>query len=321
MALLLLACGNSNSREAGSSDAGSGGSGGQPSADGGMMEAGAIDSDSASDARASDGDVSDGDGPTDGDVGVSDGDGGVSDGGPPATLRVWPLGDSITFGYNGANAGYRGPLYNLFKSAAPGWLYVGTSVEGAVTATVDPLPASQWHNEGHGSYTINDINNNLDGLDATEFNLYGETYRDPNGGHWLDGITSGAHARPALYPDIILLMIGTNNANDVDRTAVRDQLHALITKITTMRPDAKLIVAQITPSNRPNNVSYNTIVAREVEIFKAIGKQVSLVDMYTNFPADALHSDGVHLIDKGFTFMAQQWRDAIVAVMPTLKAP
>jgi hypothetical protein len=310
MALLLLACGNSSSGGPGSADAGTGGgggvdgsisatggSGGQPSADGAMVEAGM-----PSDASASDGDVSDGgdsDGPRDGgasDSGVADGprDGGASDGGAPAPLRVWPLGDSITFGYNGANAGYRGPLYNLLKSAAPGWLYVGTSVEGVVTATVDPLPASQSHNEGHGSYAINDINNNLDGLDATEFNLYGETYRDPNGGHWLDGIASGAHARPALYPDIILLMIGTNNANDADRTAVRDQLHALITKITTMRPDAKLIIAQITPSNRPNNVSYNATVASEVQSFRAVGKQVSLVDMYTNFPADGLYSDGVH---------------------------
>jgi len=348
MALLLLACGSSSSRGPGLSDAktggvggsisSTGGSGGQASADGGMIggaggasggtggaavgagsvgaggsfpDAGEPDGDSASDVRASDGNASD----------SNASDGGGSDGGSPATLQVWPLGDSITFGYNGTNAGYRGPLYNLLKRAAPGWRYVGTSVEGSVTAPVDPLPASQWHNEGHGSYTINDINNNLDGLDLTEFNLYGEAYRDPKGGHWLDGIPSGAHARPALYPDIILLMVGTNNATDADRTAVRDQLHALITKITTMRPAAKLIVAQITPSDRPNNVSYNATVAREVELFKATGNQVSLVDMYTKFPSDGLYGDGVHLIDKGFAFMAQQWRDAIVDVMPTLKAP
>jgi hypothetical protein len=234
------------------------------------------------------------------------------------TLQIMPLGDSITYGFNGTNAGYRGPLYNLLKSSPMKVLYVGSSVEGAVTTAVSPLPSTERHNEGHSSFNINETSNNLDGLDTTEFDKYGGADRDPNGGHWFDGIASGAHARPALYPDIILMMIGTNNASDTDRTAVRNQLHALITKITTLRPNAKLVVAQITPSNRPNNVSYNADVASEVAIFRASGKQVSMVDMYTDFPADGLYTDGVHPNDKGFAFMAQQWHAGISTVVPGL---
>jgi hypothetical protein len=193
------------------------------------------------------------------------------------TLQIMPLGDSITYGSAGTNAGYRGPLYSLLKTSPIKVLYVGSSVGGAVTTMVNPLPSNQRHNEGHASYTINDISNNLDGLDTTEFDKYGGASRDPNGGHWFDGIASGVNARPAAYPDIILMMIGANNAyaSDSDRTAVRNQPHALITKITTQRPNAKLVVAQITPSNRPYTVSYNADVASEVKTFQAAGKQVS----------------------------------------------
>ncbi|MDD5260987.1 MAG: autotransporter-associated beta strand repeat-containing protein, partial [Methylacidiphilales bacterium] len=236
----------------------------------------------------------------------------------PTGLKIMPVGDSITFGYNGTNAGYRGPLYNLLKNIAPGLLYVGSSVQGNVTVTgPQMLPLDQRHNEGHSSYTISDINNNLDGLDLTEFNIYGGAERDPNGGHWLDGVadTNSPNYRLPLYPDIITLMIGTNNTNDTDRAAVQTQLHALITKITTMRPNTKLIVAQITPSTRPNVVSYNAAVASEVASFQAAGKQVSMVDLYTNFPTGGLTGDGIHPNDTGFNFMANQWYNGILAVV------
>ena len=117
--------------------------------------------------------------------------------------------------------------------------------------------------------------------------------------------------RPALYPETILMMLGTNDATTTDRALVRTQLHALITKLTTMRPDAKLIVAQITPSNRPNNVSFNADVASEVKSFQAAGKRVTTVDMYTKFPADGLTSDQVHPNEKGYAFMSQQWLQGI----------
>jgi lysophospholipase L1-like esterase len=112
------------------------------------------------------------------------------------------------------------------------------------------------------------------------------------------------------------MMVGTNNANSTDRAGVRSQLHALITKITTQRPNAKLVVAQITPSDRPNNVSYNADVASEVTSFRAAGKNVSMVDLYTNFPADGIGADGTHPNDKGYAFMAQRWYDGILAILP-----
>jgi hypothetical protein len=322
MAALLLACGDSSSDPGISSAAadgavtqGSAGSGGANVGAGGTRPDGAM----AESSPGAGGELPDG--AIDAELSDSSpqqdahGDGAESGTG---TLQIMPLGDSITYGFNGTNAGYRGPLYNLLKSSHMTVRYVGSSVEGAVTTAVSPLPSTERHNEGHSSFNINEISNNLDELDTTEFDKYGGADRDPNGGHWFDGIASGVHARAALYPDVILMMIGTNNASDTDRMAVRNQLHALITKITTLRPNAKLIVAQITPSNRPNNVSYNADVSSEVAIFRAAGKQVSMVDMYTGFPADGLYTDGVHPNDKGFAFMAQQWHAGISGVVPGL---
>jgi hypothetical protein len=229
--------------------------------------------------------------------------------GSPCTIM--PLGDSITVGGPaGTNAGYRGPLYNLLTQSGRNVLYIGSSVFGNVTTATNPLPIDQRHNEGHSSYSINDINNNLDGLDTATFVQLGGVDRDPNGGHWLDGIASGVNARQPAFPDIITLMIGTNNAGG-DQTTVHDQLHALLTKLTTLRPNTQLIVAQITPSNRTFDVSYNASVASEVASLQAAGKHVSLVDMYTTFPANGLYTDNVHPNDIGFAFMAKQWFDVI----------
>jgi lysophospholipase L1-like esterase len=38
--------------------------------------------------------------------------------------------------------------------------------------------------------------------------------------------------------------------------------------------------------------------------------------MYTNFPSDGLSSDSLHPNDKGYGFMAKQWYDGIVAILP-----
>ena len=230
----------------------------------------------------------------------------------PSNLKIMPLGDSITYGHNGSNAGYRGPLYNLLYPVASGFRFIGTSIERPGLLPVSPI--DQRHNEGHSSYKINDISNNLDGFDNTRFLQYGGPERNPNGGHWFDGIPN---VRDPMYPDVITMMIGTNDFDNL--TDVQTRLHALIAKIVTLRPSAKLLVAKITPLiSAPAAVAgYNAIIGTEVAAFRASGKQVYLVDMNTGFPADGLITDGVHPNDIGFNFMAAKWYDAILAACAT----
>jgi autotransporter-associated beta strand protein len=233
----------------------------------------------------------------------------------PNGLKVMPLGDSITYGYDGSNAGYCGPLYNLIASSAPNFQYVGSSNQFYAVST---LPQSQVHNEGHSSYGITNINNNLDGLDTTIYDQFGDSEasaRDPNGGHWFDGIsdpTSPYYPRAACYPDVILLMGGVNDGN-IGQSAEQTNLNALFTKITTERPNAKLIVAQYIPTSATWIAAYNAVIRSEVASFQAAGnKNISTVDLYTGYPAGH-QVDGVHPDDTGFAFMAQQWYYALVA--------
>ena len=249
----------------------------------------------------------------------------------PSGLKVMPIGDSITFGYNGTNAGYRGPLYNLLSAVAPGMQYVGTSTQGAVTTSSAPLPSTQRNNDGHSSYQINDVCNNLDGLDLNRYNQYGGADRYPNGGHWFDGATytpyggGSAVTRAAIYPDIITLMIGTNDLG-TDSATLQSNLHALLVKITSQRPACKIFIAKITPRTDATTVitSYNEIVASEVASLKAAGKLIYLVDLNTGYPSSngvPILADTVHPTDPGFNWMAQQWYNAIVSVCSTGNGP
>lgn len=333
--LLLAGCAGSGGA-AGAAGVANGGAAGQPTYDaragggdtttlnGGASNGGASNGGGGNGPVSVGGSAAGGIGGTGGSLGGGSGASGASGlagnsgtGGAPHSgpLQLMPLGDSITEGSFGTNAGYRGPLYALLQKTALSVTFVGSSVQSTVTTDTDPLPMAQWHNEGHPSYTISNIDNNLDGLDTTTFQEYGGADRDPNGGHWFDGIASGAQARPALYPDIITLMVGTNNLGDADRTEVQTELHALLTKITTQRPSAYLVVAQITPNSSPNIASYNVAVAAEVTTFAGAGKRVTLVDMNTGFPADGLSADGIHPNDTGYAFMAQKWLAAITALL------
>lgn len=230
----------------------------------------------------------------------------------PTGLRIMPLGDSITYGSGGSNAGYRGPLYNLLSPVAHNFAYVGTATQNPGSLPAGPI--DETHDEGHPSYTIQDVSDNLDGFNNATYLQYGDPSRDPNGGYWFPG-GNGANGTPnraAIYPDVITLMIGTNDLSN--QTGVQSRLHGLISKIVTERPNAKLLVARIVPSTaRPNVDSYNTIVVSEVSSFQSAGKQVSLVDLNMNFPAGGLGGDGVHPNDTGYAFMTNQWYDAIVA--------
>ncbi|RYD24429.1 MAG: DUF642 domain-containing protein [Verrucomicrobiaceae bacterium] len=238
------------------------------------------------------------------------------EGGPsiPSALKIMPLGDSITFGYDGNNAGYRGPLYNLLSPMVPGFQYIGTMAlnPGSLPAT----PMDQRNHQGLSGYNILDVANNLDGLDTTRFVTLGGADRNPAGGYWLTG--GNGTGRQPMYPDIITMMLGTNDL--FNPTGMENRLRNLISKLTTLRPDTKLFVAKITPA--PNfpaiSVAYNEQVAAIVAEFRAAGKNVHLVDLHTGFPGNGMGSDGLHPNHTGFLWMAQRWYDAILASYPPI---
>ena len=227
-------------------------------------------------------------------------------------LRILALGDSITFGYPGTNGGYRGELFRLLSTVTTNFLFVGSSTNQWLVST---LPKSQWANEGHSSYGIDNVFTNLNGFDNSVFLTYGGADRNPNGGHWLDGIASGANARAAVFPDIILLLIG---ANERDTPAgAQGRLDRLLSKLVTMRSAAQILVARITPitdtaGHRSFVGGYNSAVDAVVAKY-AVTNNVSSVDLNTGFPANGLSGDGLHPSDVGYNWIANRWFEKIVA--------
>jgi lysophospholipase L1-like esterase len=229
---------------------------------------------------------------------------------PAAPLRIMCIGDSITAGYTDNPSwakhpfrfGYRSGLYTLLSNAGYNFRFVGRSTEPWTGISGDPthggtckpaLDLRDYSQDGHRGYG---------GRAAKFLNL-----------HILNWLTSDD-------PDVILLKIGTNSQD-------QDGLDTLVNTITTNKPDAHLIVAQIMPkfSCNPGIVTYNAYIRDSlVPKYQAQGKKVTIADQYAPFLTNSadlnsidqtLFSNGInHPSNPGYDKMAQVWFDAIQAL-------
>ncbi len=231
----------------------------------------------------------------------------------PSNLEIMPMGDSITRGSRSNDAGYRGPLYTSLTAAGINFTFVGTSTaldKDRPAGSTTVLPDEQRHHEGHGGYVMNQMLGNLDG--QVQSSDSGGTY-DP--GYWLTG--NEATGQAAQNPDVILLMAGTNDIQIYGLSGIGGKLENLINKIAELRPDTKLIVAEITPRTdttaRAEAVdTYNEIVRQKIAAAQAAGKNVSLADMNDGFPANGLSFDKLHPQREGYEWMAEQWKVSLL---------
>lgn len=233
-----------------------------------------------------------------------------------APLRIMPLGDSITAGYTDNphwtvdfEFGYRSGLYTRLTKAGYDFTFVGGSPEPWVSKYGDPTRGGTYKpeldlrdlgqdgHEGYGGQTIGFI----DGIITDRINVH--------------------------KPDVILLMIGTNQRNANSPA----DLSNLVGKIVTQAPDVHLIVAQIIPiasGHASQNVSvhaFNTYIRETlVPTYAARGVNVSTVDLFTMFLSDpndptsvrpGTHADNaVHPSTAMSDEMAQAWFEGIQAV-------
>ena len=226
--------------------------------------------------------------------------------GATAIGEILPLGDSITEGYAGTGGGYRAQLYFSLNNAGDSFNMVGSATNNSTAA----LTASgQDHHEGHSGYRIDQINGNLTGLVSSA-----PAADTNNGGHWLDG--SNYTRREAIFPDLILLHIGTNDASQ-GRTAAEMQslLQSLLATIKSNRPNAQVIVASLIPRTDSPNLeavqrTYNSSIPG---IVGAQGPKFHFLDMHAVLgPTDLV--DGVHPNQGGYDKMANAWVGALHAV-------
>jgi len=200
-------------------------------------------------------------------------------------IRIEPLGDSITWGYPTADTvgGYRLTLYQMLSNASIAIDFVGTQVSTA--------PGLLYPNhEGHSGYRIDQID-------------------DPYFLGWVNQVAS---------PDIILLLIGTNDmGQNYDPTNAIVRLDAMISHLTTDRPNAKVIVANLLPRSDTTfngwiNTLFNPFVPGVVAKHQTNGEPVYFWDMHSQIVVS--DTDGLHPTTNGYPKIGKQWFDAINAV-------
>jgi len=201
-----------------------------------------------------------------------------------AFTRIMPYGDSITDGLFGTNAGYLGYLDALLTGAGVPHQFVGVAMDN--TGTLGP---DQIHHEGHPGLLIQGGN----GAPRAGIADFASQWLGPGG----------------VDPDVILLMIGTNDVDTgYDLANAGARLSALISLVldakTGLRPRARMIVAQITPivdaAEDGLAQTYNTQVTSVVANHAAMGESVSLVDMHSAVNVATDMSNNLHPNDGGY---------------------
>ena len=252
-----------------------------------------------------------------------------------SSLRIWPLGDSITLGTSAPQnspGGYRTPLDQILTQAAISHHFVGMSRDNS-SPTLDVN--DEAHHDGHGGYRIDQIRRDLDGVAHAWNDL---------GGRWLT--RTGAAA--AVNPDVVLIHLGTNDILqrwDTRRFVTRDgrvnlsvlaqrrtfvidltaRLDDLLHRINALRPRAALVVATAVPIDLPGFAEtvadYAASVRVLVERLRAQGLPVLLADAYSAFVTGAppgayvapglLSNDAVHPTPAGYAVLARTFADVL----------
>jgi lysophospholipase L1-like esterase len=181
-----------------------------------------------------------------------------------SSLRILPLGDSITWGYinGGGSNGYRERLLADLKSSGYTVDFVGNQQSGTM---------ADKDNQGHPGYTISQIR-----------------------GVMSPGLAS--------RPNVVLLHAGTNDLNrgnpasEPDSDAPR-RLGLLLDDVLKAMPNAVVIVAKIIPSRQAglntNIKTFNNALPAIVAARVSKGSKVSIVDMNVLNTSSEL-SDNLH---------------------------
>jgi acyl-CoA thioesterase-1 len=217
------------------------------------------------------------------------GDGSEQSPSPPlqrsnATVKIMPLGDSITQSVKGLNS-YRYYLWHLLIDAGYRPDFVGSlhGVGGGPSANAD----FDMDHEGHAGWRADEI------LAQTQT--------------WAEKAS----------PDFVLLHIGTNDLSQeqsVDST-VKD-IGGIIDALRTVNPRIRILLAQIIPkAGVPSVAALNGKLPALVDDKQERDSPIVLVDQYTGFDTSSMTYDGTHPNAVGDSRMADRWFEQLTPAL------
>ena len=214
-------------------------------------------------------------------------------------IRIMPLGDSITQGYNISveeiyQSGYRNYLWHSLNSTNNSVNFVGSQTQGSSL-----YPYFDYNHEGYAWWLTQDIANEVYGFLASN------------------------------QPDIILLHIGSNDTSpNQNNSSSVVGINNILNQIDYYEKDynhsIRVIVATIINRKTYHSTihTFNTNLKNLVNSRITLGDKITLVDMEYNAGLNSSdYSDEVHPNNNGYEKMSRIWFDTLEDILPTLLPP
>ncbi|MCR4796029.1 MAG: acetylxylan esterase [Ruminococcus sp.] len=225
------------------------------------------------------------------------------------TIKIMPLGDSITYGM-ADEGGYRKYLsYFLQQNGYSNVDLVGP--EGKDSASFNYNGQKVNYDDNHAGYS---------GYTIT--NLQGGWFGQLNG--ILETMQGGDYIKK-YSPDIILLQIGTNDVSNGHLDGSEERLHTLLDYLKEKMPsDGKIFLTTIPDlGNTGWGGNSNGDIAKYNELIKKVAndyssKNVIYADIHSVIDASKDLADGVHPNAGGYEKMGKYWFEKIESY---LKSP
>lgn len=188
-------------------------------------------------------------------------------------VRLMPLGDSLTDG-GPVSGGYRTKLWKrLVQEDGDKIDFVGSMFGGTIEM-------GDLNHEGHIGWTTDQLLGSVSGYIS------------------------------ASQPDIVLLLIGTNDViNNVPAATITSNLSAIIGRIFAARPSTYVIVSSIPTLPNANGTiwsDYNNSIPGIVGQYSGQGRKIVFLNMANVLTSGDL-IDGIHPSYGGYATMAAAW--------------
>jgi len=201
-----------------------------------------------------------------------------------ATVKIMPLGDSITESNKGLNS-YRYYLWHMLLDQGHHIDFVGSQY--GVGNGPPANPEFDMDHEGHAGWRADEILNRIQ--------------------TWAT----------AASPDFVLLHIGTNDLSQgqsVASTVI--EIGGIIDVLRTVNPHIRILLAQlIAKTGVPSIAVLNGNLPALVADKDCAESPIVLVDQYTGFDPSTMTYDGTHPNAIGDSHMADRWFEKLAPML------